>query len=431
MSRAGVSASNPQPVDESMVKKIIEQGLMPMLCGATMGQVTQATSSRSVTGSNSRSLCIRPGPSYPRTFLLERNQVFSPAETKLAKAFMDELESILPSHDHAYFSDLVTASARRAIVRSLEYPQPELLLRVIDEFDRLSAQTYEGQRISAAIGLNDINRDSGVTIADAWKEDFSKVLTSGVDTMLTVCPNGTLYQFEAIEKSDKVPWAPYHLRLIADWTTNARLGVVLNRNGEILIFRDKRLCFARRRGHWVRLVHEPIIQQMGRIGTPELRGAVYETCLDVSFARTGGCIAIVKSSAASRLRNANREERPFISSDDLLAGERSCKSRSINWLVNRSGRFPVSKFQNLPRRFRQELAAIDGATVLDHTGEILAAGAIVRSDGGSDAGARKAAARALSRYGLGIKISADGEVVGFSNDEGLPDKILQPLFRFA
>ncbi len=434
MSRASASTQPPPLASEDVVKQIIQQGLLPMLCGATLGDTVDAVSTNSVKGSNTCILSVRPGRKYPHTFAIKRRQKFSPSEAGLARAFMDELESILPSHQHKYFSDLVTSSVRRAIVRSLGHSDDELLLRVIDEFVRLSAQTYEGQRISAAIGLNDIARDTGVKLTDIWREDFSKVLTSGVDTMLTVSSDGNVYQYEAIDRSEHVPWAPYHFRLIADWTTPERIGVVLNRNGEILIFKNKRLCFAHRRGGWVHLVHEPILKQMGKIGKIKLRQAVYETCLDVSFARTGGCIGIIKSTKASALRKANKsndDNKPFISPDDLLATEKSCKSKTINWLVNKSGNFTVPTFQELPRRFRQELAGIDGATIIDHEGNILAVGAIVRCDGGSNAGARKAAAKALSHYGLGIKVSADGEVNGFTHQDGIADKDLEPIFTIG
>jgi len=70
---------------------------------------------------------------------------------------------------------------------------------------------------------------------------------------------------------------------------------------------------------------------------------------------------------------------------------------------------------------------MDGATVLDYRGNVLAAGAIVKVDAGSDGGGRLLAARTLAKYGLGIKISTDGEIRGFKTD----GSNVQEIFRFA
>jgi hypothetical protein len=59
---------------------------------------------------------------------------------------------------------------------------------------------------------------------------------------------------------------------------------------------------------------------------------------------------------------------------------------------------------------------MDGATILDYRGNVLAAGAIVKVDAGSDGGGRLLAAKTLAKYGLGIKISTDGEIRGFTAD---------------
>jgi hypothetical protein len=61
------------------------------------------------------------------------------------------------------------------------------------------------------------------------------------------------------------------------------------------------------------------------------------------------------------------------------------------------------------------MAGIDGAILLDDKGTVITAGAIVRVPGGSDGGGRKAAAKALSRLGLAVKISADGGITAFTD----------------
>jgi len=78
----------------------------------------------------------------------------------------------------------------------------------------------------------------------------------------------------------------------------------------------------------------------------------------------------------------------------------------------------------LDRRLRQELVAIDGATLIDHKGTILAVGAILKIAGGSTGGGRLAAAKALSKLGVGIKVSQDGGITGFHDGNAEPKFIV-------
>jgi hypothetical protein len=208
--------------------------------------------------------------------------------------------------------------------------------------------------------------------------------------------------------------------MIAEWTIGDRVSVILNRNGEILVLKNKQLAFAKRRGVWHHFVHEPILSVMKSFCSIELAECVYETCLDVSFARTGGCIAIVRRKNGAQVKN-------LVAEQDLLSLRNSPKAAVIGRLIE--DRAIPQKFQDLSRRFRQSLAAIDGATVLSHKGDILAVGAIVRLPGGSESGARRAAAKALGQLGMGIKISADGAIAGFSQKTG--NEQSQLAFQFT
>jgi hypothetical protein len=123
--------------------------------------------------------------------------------------------------------------------------------------------------------------------------------------------------------------------------------------------------------------------------------------VDASFARTGACIGIVSSSNGTRWRAI------AVHNDDYIAGGRSTKARAIAKAVRQK------KFYELDRRLRQELVAIDGATIISHEGDLLAVGTILKIPGGSAGGGRLAAARALGNLGLGIKVSQDGGIVGF------------------
>jgi hypothetical protein len=98
-------------------------------------------------------------------------------------------------------------------------------------------------------------------------------------------------------------------------------------------------------------------------------------------------------------------------SDDFHAKPTSPKMRILRKITR------GQLFRSLDRRTRQELVAIDGATIIGHDGRILAIGAILNVPSGSAGGGRLAAAKALSKYGLGLKVSQDGGITAFRRGE--------------
>lgn len=78
---------------------------------------------------------------------------------------------------------------------------------------------------------------------------------------------------------------------------------------------------------------------------------------------------------------------------------------------------------NLDETVLSALATVDGATVMDRTGRLLAAGAILRhpatdefEHGGVVEGARTTAAMTASRFGPVLKVSEDGVITFFDGD---------------
>ena len=105
-----------------------------------------------------------------------------------------------------------------------------------------------------------------------------------------------------------------------------------------------------------------------------------------------------------------KEEDEPVLYENFLIENKCIKAATIRQLIK--GR----KFQELDRKFRQDLLAMDGATVIGYDGTIIAVGAIIKIEAGSSGGGRLAAARTLSNYGVSIKISNDGSMQGFKMD---------------
>lgn len=403
-------------------REVVSQELVPLLPGAVLSEGTKPSTSGKglVRKLGERSIGVRLDEVTADLLEITRAQPFTNEELQLVQLLLDTIRKVAHHCNEFFFSQALSAAVRQSIVSYLKYPSEALLLRVLTEFESLASQTYEGHRIAAAIGLDEQPRDKGVKLEAIWGEDFAKVLTGSIETMITVSPDGFIDQFRTLHTEANLAEAPHYARTIAEWSTGKRLAVTLNRNGEILIFREKMLTFAWRRGRWRHFAHPPILKQMETVQNKPLRACIYETCLDVSFGRSGGCIGVVRHKHKKMLKD-------IVNIADRIERGDSRKAQVITQFLDQ----PEHKrlFTELPRRLRQAMAAIDGALVLNHRGEVLAVGAIVKVESGSDAGARKAAAKALALMGFGVKVSADGVVVGFCG-EGTAQSVRR-VFEFG
>ena len=354
------------------------------------------------------------------SFFISRAQPFTNQELKI-------IHDIIQISDE--YSDLDTdtqiylnaGSLSRMAARSLVDVDSDssfetFLSLVIDTLEKWSAQTYEGTRISTSFGIDSSNTLSGNEFDDFIKEDFSKVLSNGYDTIIEFSQHGALLGYIGLNEFSDPKRAPYRYASFASYTSgNKKYAFILNLNGEIIVFREGELFFAKRRGEWRLFAHDSVLTQLAfgsKKVNPIIQEAIYVSALDVSFARCGGCLGVVQKRDFTKLLKDN-----IIKTDDWLASGSSTKTKALRKFISNN------KFHALDRRVRQEILGIDGATVIDHEGNVLAAGAILNisqedtlSVGG---GARLAATKALRKYGYSLKISADGEIRAFgkSNKE--------------
>jgi hypothetical protein len=150
------------------------------------------------------------------------------------------------------------------------------------------------------------------------------VLTNSFDTMLVADYGGQLLAYAAMASpAQPPPLAPVRLGAVAQWSAEHpdRLALVLNRAHELLVLRHGALVFAHRAGRWFFLAPEAIVQQMGGPRNPELRRAVYASCLDASFAGTGACLGIL---------NAENVRKP--AENQILRRHRAGRSNGISIL---------------------------------------------------------------------------------------------------
>lgn len=354
------------------------------------------------------------------SFCIERSQIFASSEKKL----INDLFEIAEEYSHLKESTqeyLNTVSLTRVIARTLVdgkesiYSEEEIVSKIITTLEKWSAETYEGNRIAVSFGYNPENTSKGIMIDEYSSLDCGKVITNGYDTIVEFGSGGQCVGYDGLKIED-VSLAPYRYSAFCAYTKdNKKQAFVLNRNGEILIFKDGRLHYAKRRGEWRSFSHSSVLKKMtfsNKSFKNEVKNSIYQSMLDVSFARCGACIGYVQDS-----ERRNFDKAKMVKTTELLNGGLSKKTKVIRKAI--AGR----KFQTLDRRLRQEILGIDGATIISRDGEILAAGTILNlaqeESSSAIGGARRAAALCLRKYGMSTKISADGEITVFGkkNDE--------------
>lgn len=427
-------------ITQDVFEKIVDDYIVPLFPGASRALHERVKSKGHELASLGRNDHLRLYPQFDSTYrvVLARSQYFDTDDVRLARIF---LEALLNAHKKVDLSDLGKPDAkdaldylpRRAVARAIargNEVREKTVAFMIDALTRWAEQTYEGSRIVASFGIDGFANGTSSHITDIHSEDFIKVLSNGFDTLLTVTDCGRVSSLEPLEwpsssKGAASPsmFAPSRLLPIARWSLGGRnsykrVALTLNRNGDITVCENGRLKFAKRRGYWHHFAHDPVIATMssgGGVGKTDLRHAIYDTCLDVSFARSGGCIAVVNRQNDKRLSSDK-----VLQDNDRLRSHGNSKSRCLAAIAE-------SRFQELDRRVRQELVAIDGATILDSKGTIITAGAIINIDHSRrSGGGRTAAARTLGKYGLAVKISEDGAITGYGMKKGS-----SPIFQIG
>lgn len=301
----------------------------------------------------------------------------------------------------------------RAIAVQLGDMQAAIVEAAIRFLLRAAVSTYEGQPIHLNVLVDLALPPAPGVIADLaelQRHDWYALLGSGLETGVLVNGAGEVvrlvdvgsFELQAGESPDRL--LSHAFRPIGEWTrqSGTRLALSITRGRELLVHQGGELRYVYRSGRWRGLPLDVAVRKGwsagAGIGRPVKR-AVLASLIDGSLGHHGACLGIV----------VRGQKTGFMGSAVL--------QQSDLWPDNvRAGLFGSDRFQLLSRRQRLELLSMDGATVLDHTGRILAAGAIVAVPGGSSGGGRLAATRALAAFGAAFKVSQDGPIALFGRD---------------
>lgn len=435
--------------------KVVDKLILPLFTGSFIdGEIESSIRDNEVAYGKRNTLLIKPSKADEYRLVLKRGQPFQIFEVNLLKSILSEIDKIssLNLDDESYVAVLQENAIEKSICSSIcEGETVNSMFGIINELEKWGARTYEGSKVAIGIIINltaDISeQEDNLTFSDVMNKDFFALLSNGRDSYVEFDKKGNLLGYVQLDKVKKVPCiTPYEYEMVARYCNEKRIGIVLTEKGDFLIFKNRNLLFAKRSGNWNIYSHEEVIQLLsyrGNYSLKDIRRSVYYTALDASFAYCGGCIVYLnKDSVESALTHINAhdivDERYFeikkqqelenagklynlqtLSSVEAMYNvpyltflqEQKCiKAQSIRKIINNK------PFHELSRKLRQELVSMDGAIVIDSDGTIIAVGAILKIEAGSEGGGRLAAATTLSKYGVAIKVSQDGIIKAFYPD---------------
>lgn len=436
--------------------KVVEKLILPLFTGSYIdGEEVSSSRDNEVAYGKKNSLLIKAKKSDEYRLILKRGQPFQFFEVHLLKSILSEITTIseMLITDPSYISILQENAIERSMCESIcEADAVDSMLGIINELERWAARTYEGNKVAVGIIINmnaDVsNQEGALRYDEIMSRDFFALLSNGKDSYIEFDKKGYIVGYIETSQSKKVSSiAPYEFELAAKCCDERKIGIILTKNGDLLIFKNRKLLFAKRSGSWNIYSHEEVIQLLSyreNYSLKDIRRSIYYTALDTSFAYAGGCIVYLNKEETERALNhinahdiideryfemkkrqvleeagklynlqslASVEAEYNVPFMTYMQEQKCTKSLSLRKLIN------GKPFHELSRKLRLELVGMDGATVIDCDGNIIAAGAILKIEAGSEGGGRLAAARTLSRYGVAIKISQDGVMKAFSPDK--------------
>ncbi len=441
-------------MEKSAFYDIVEELIVPLFTGSYLDGETESTPrDLEVALGGGNSVLLKPTKSDNYRLILKRGQAFKSFELSLMRAIIKELNEIshMDISDSMYLQQLNSIAIEKALIASITDTGTETILGIINGLESWSSRTYEGNTVQLGILVNlGVSGDTKnqVSYKDILTENFFALFSDGNNSFIEFDFNGNLLGHVNIRKVKYVPTiSPRIYDHVARVCGDKRVGIVLTIKGDILVFFAHQLIFAKRNGRWGVYSHEEIIRLLQNnvsYTAKEIRRALYNTALDCSFAYKGACIVYINKDKtldalnhidagdivskehfemkkqleldeAEKLYNLGNAkeiiERFSLEYEPFLNDNGYTKTMAIRKVL--AGK----KLQEIDRKLIEEMTSVDGATIIDYDGTVVAVGAIIKIEAGSMGGGRLAAATTMAKYGTAIKVSQDGIMTGFSADK--------------
>jgi hypothetical protein len=308
----------------------------------------------------------------------------------------------------------------------------------IIELLRVAAlSSYENQPISTGVLLLGTSEDptrSGVPLSSSRSPYLDSLtgiktfyrLADGVHTVFLASSEGRLLDIVDIERwggeasrqrTVHVPCAKAfqpHARATAH---HGHVCVVLSPSREIKVFAEGAELFSFRGAAWHLLdVQAKYKLWAEAVGSEPLAQRLFQTARDLAESREGALFFVARDpqrATGALVAAADRLDVPI--AEARAPGEPTTRRELLHLLEGQS-------VTTVDPSVLAALASLDGATVTDRSGRLLAAGAILRhtsehlNAGSVIEGARTKAALAASQFGPVLKVSEDGVITFFDRE---------------
>lgn len=346
--------------------------------------------------------------------MLERGELFRGAiEDRYVGAFLDAMSYSDPSQTRADLAATAIETLRVAALSSYEnHAISSGVLLLEGEDDPVRPRRPAGEQAyhysQALTGIKSFYR-----------------LCDGLRTLFLVNRSGIVLDIVEISRyapADllEVPCAlNYRSHALATRGTR-NICIVLSPSHEIKVFAEGLQTFSFRNARWHLLDLQAKYEMWAAtVGNHDLAERLFQTALDLADAREGALFVVLRDPAASMGQLvAPGDQLDTIRNSDTAVPTRG---QLMHMLRGRTA-------CNLDPAVLAGLARTDGATVMDGSGKLLAVGAILLHteplsphSNLAVEGARTTAAMAAGRFGAVLKVSEDGLITFYAQQERIWD----------
>jgi hypothetical protein len=311
----------------------------------------------------------------------------------------------------------------------------------------LIAHAIEVLRVAALSSYENRPISSGVLILESEDDPFSRRqpgeiavrysptltgiksfyrLCDGLSTVFLVNRSGVVLEIIEVTRRTSdgildVPCSTTYKSHALVTEHNRDVCIVLSPSHEIKIFAEGVQVFSFRNARWHLLdVAEKYRMWSESVGNPALSERLFQTALDLADAREGALFVV--------LRNPSTALPQLVAPADQLDGNRAAGPPNVPTRSELLQTLRGESVTSLDPAVLAGLARVDGATVLDTSGRLLAVGAILLHTEPPEPhstlaveGARTTAAMAAGRFGAVLKVSEDGLITFYDQQERIWD----------
>jgi hypothetical protein len=387
------------------------------------------------------------------TLRVPATRPFTPHETRLARA----IGAVLAARYRALLSpqmmlqraDLFSGAIEdryvgafideRPYVVSRGDAKPDQFASAIEVLRVAALSSYENRAISTGVLLLGGDRDpvSAPRGHPPGSHTYSQALTGvksffrlvdGVRTLFLLDRSGTLVDIVDVREwarrafGDQALPAPCPQAYEAHALSTLREGhvcLVLSPTHEIKVFAEGAQVLVYRHARWSLLdVQQKYELWAAAVGNRELARCLFQSAIDLADARQGALFVVLRDPSASVDQLLSLSDRIDIGLTEVGNLTAAPTRRDLLYLL--TGRTVTE----LEPSVLAALASLDGATVTDRTGTLIAVGAILRHpyttamhDDAIVEGARTTAAMTGSQFGPVLKVSEDGGITFFDTQK--------------